>query len=89
MSNVVSVSELTNEEYDRIEIVDRNGKKVRSVKTDRIIPTHECQVILTSEWQLVTMFPGEIAPPLPDSPDTYNDYWDNHVFIENNIGYPK
>ena len=64
MSNVVSVSELTNEENDRIEIVDRNGKKVRSVKTDRIIPTHECQVILTSEWQLVTMFPGEIAPPI-------------------------
>lgn len=84
LSNVVSVGELTEDEKERIEIVDRNGKKVRSVKTDRIIPTHECQVVLSSEWQLITMFPGEMAPPLPDSPNTHNDYWDNHVFLDNN-----
>ena len=82
VSNVVSIDELTNKEKKRIKIVDRNGKKVRSVKSDRTIPTHECQIILSSDWQLITMFPGEMAPPLPDSPDIHDEYWDNHVFIE-------
>lgn len=82
ISNVVSIDELTDEEKRRIEIVDRQGRKVRSVKTGRVIPTYECQIILSSDWHLITMFPGELAPPLPDSPDIHDDYWDNHVFIE-------
>ena len=82
VSNVVSIDELTEEEKDRIEIVDRQGRKVRSVKTERIIPTKECQIILSEDWHLITMFPGEMAPPLPESPDVHDDYWDNHVFIE-------
>jgi len=82
VSNVVSIDELTDDEKSRIEILERNGKMVRSVKTDRIIPTNECQIILSSDWHLITIFPGEMAPPLPDSPDIHNEYWDNHVFIE-------
>lgn len=82
ISNVVSVDELTEEEKKRIEIIDRSGRKVRSVKTDRIIPTRDCQLILSSDWHLITMFPGEMAPPLPDSPDIHDEYWDHHVFIE-------
>ena len=82
MSNVVNISELTPEEQEHIEIVDRQGRLVRSVKTDRTIPTKECQIILSSDWQLVTMFPGEMAPPLPSSPDIHDDYWDKHVFVE-------
>lgn len=82
VSNVVSVDELTDEEKNRIENIDRNGKIVRFVKTDRIIPTHECQIILSNEWNLITIFPGEMAPPLPDSPDVHDEYWNNHVFIE-------
>ena len=82
VSNVVSIDELTDEEKGRIEIVDRQGRQVRSVKTDRVIPTHECQIILSKDWQLITMFPGEMAPSLPESPDIHDEYWDNHVFIE-------
>ena len=82
VSCVVSVEELTEEEKDRIEIVNRQGCKVRSVKTDRIIPTKECQIILSEDWHLITMFPGEMAPPLPASPDIHDEYWDNHVFVE-------
>ncbi len=82
LSNVVKMDELTEQERQRIEIVDRHGTKVRSVRTDRAIPTHECQIILSSDWHLITMFPGELAPPLPVSPDIHDDYWDNHVFIE-------
>jgi len=82
VSNVVSIDELTDDEKMHIEVVYRNNKKVRSVKTDRIIPTHECQIILSNDWHLITVFPGEMAPPLPDSPDIHDEYWDNHVFIE-------
>ena len=82
VSNVVNINQLTPKEKDQIEIIDRNGRKVRSVKTDRIIPTHECQIILSDDRKLITMFPGEMAPSLPESPDIQNDYWDNHVFIE-------
>jgi len=82
VSNVVSIDELTDEEKERIEIIDRNGTIVRSVKTGRVIPTRECQIILSEDWHLITMFPGELAPPLPDSPDISDEYWDHHVFIE-------
>ena len=78
----MSIEELTAEEKARIEIVDRQGKRVRSVKTDRVVPTHDCQIILSKEKKLITMFPGELSPPLPDSPDIHDDYWDYHVFIE-------
>lgn len=85
VSNVVHVDELTDEERERIEIVDRQGRIVRSVKTNRVISTHECQIVLSEDWNLITMFPGEMAPPLPESPDVHDDYWDSHVFIEPDI----
>lgn len=81
-SSVVSMDSLTPQEKDRIKVVARQEKAVRVVRTDRIIPTCECQVILSSDWHLITMFPGEMAPPLPSSPDVHDDFWDHHVFIE-------
>lgn len=82
VSNVVNINDLTEEEKNHIEIIDRQDKKVRSVKTERNIPTHDCQIVLSEDWQLITMFPGELAPPLPDSPYIHDKYWDAHVFIE-------
>ena len=82
VSNVVSVCELTVEEKGQLQIVDRKGKNVRSVKTNRINSTKECQIILSSDWNLITMFPGEMAPPLPTSPEIHDEYWDSHIFIE-------
>lgn len=82
VSNVVSIEALSDEEKRRIEIVDRNGKMARCVKTDRAIPTNECQIILSTDWNLITMFPGEMAPPLPASPNISDEFWDRHVFIE-------
>lgn len=81
VSNVVHISELTDEEQKRIKIINRQGFLVKVVETNRIIPTHECQIILSSEWHLITMFPGELAPPLSHYFDIQNGYWGNHVFI--------
>ena len=82
ISNVVNIKELTEEEKKKIETIERQGKMVRFVKTDRIIPTKKCQIILSKDWHLITMFPGEMAPPLPSSPDISDEYWDKHVFTE-------
>ena len=81
-SNVVNIDELTQEERDKINIVDRQGRLVRSVKTNRVIPTRECQIVLSPNNHLITMFPGKKAPSLPPSPDIHDEFWDNHVFIE-------
>lgn len=81
-SNVVSIDSLTAEEKNKIEVVDRQGKQVRVVRTDRAVPTCKCQIILSSDWQLITMFPGEPAPSLPSSPEVPDAYWDHHVFVE-------
>ena len=81
-NNVVCIDDLTDEEKAKITMVDRQGKKVRCVKTDRAMSTRECQIILSKDWELITMFPGELAPPLPESPDIHDEYWDKHVFVE-------
>lgn len=80
-SNVVSIADLTAEEKAKIELVDRHGKQVRIVRTNRVIPTSECQLVLSSDWHLITMYPGMFAPPLPASPHE-SEFWNCHVFIE-------
>lgn len=81
VSNIIKVSDLTPEEREKIEIVDRNGRSVRAVNTDRAALTCECQLVISSDLQLITMYPGEFAPTLPSSPDEPSEFWDNHVFI--------
>lgn len=80
--NVVAKNELNEKEIKNIKIIERGTKKANAVSSNRSFPTKECQIILTKDWHLITMFPGEMAPPLPDSPDSHDEYWDNHVFIE-------
>lgn len=81
--NIVALSDLTPEQQAGIKIVDRQGRKVRAVKDVPCAPTSECQLVFSPEWNLITMFPGMMAPPLPASPDVPDEFWDNHVFIAN------
>lgn len=80
--NVVSLKQLNEKQRETIRVVERHGKKVRMATVEKDIFTSQCCLICSSDWHLITMFPGELAPPLPDSPDIPDDYWDNHVFIE-------
>jgi hypothetical protein len=81
-SNVVPIDELTEEELATLQTVPRGETMARCAKSNRVFPTCECQLIMDSENNLITAYPGELAPPLPDSPDIHDEYWDNHVFIE-------
>ena len=80
--NVISLDDVTEDELSTLQIIQRGETMARCIKSNRIIPTKECQLILDEDNNLITAYPGELAPPLPDSPDIHNEFWDNHVFIE-------
>lgn len=86
ISNVINEELLSEEERKTIHTEERNGKVVRVAFSQRSFPTKECQVILYVNKdgipELVTMFPGEMAPPLPSSPDIHDEYWDKHLFVK-------
>lgn len=80
--NVVPTEILTAEEQASIHRVQRGNKVVKVAASHRMFPTRECQLVLTTDNTLITVYPGEAAPPLPDTPDISDPYWDHHVFIE-------
>ena len=92
-SRVVAINDLTVEERANMENRTRDdGKIVRVVHSSRMFPTALCQIVLAPNkekhcpdkpyYDLITMFPGELAPPLPDSLEVSDAYWDSHVFVE-------
>ena len=97
VSNVVCLADLTDEERATITIRQRETKRVRVATSARVITTNLCQFVLIQlakndtdnasvecrRLLLITMYPGEAAPPLPNSPDIPDSYWDNHLFITN------
>lgn len=79
--NVVSVDRLSDQENETMHRMQRGTKVVRVVESERVFPTDECQLVLSGDNNVITIYPGEAAPPLPDSPDIVDPYWDKHVFI--------
>lgn len=80
--NVVSIHDISEEELSSLRVIQRGESMVRCIKSKRLFPTKECQLILDKEYNVITAYPGELAPPLPPSPDVHDEYWDNHVFVE-------
>lgn len=80
--NVISLDDVTADELSTLHIIQRGETKARCINSQRKIPTKECQLILDEDNNVITAYPGELAPPLPESPDIHDEYWDNHVFIE-------
>ncbi|MBR1835066.1 MAG: hypothetical protein IJ785_06135 [Bacteroidales bacterium] len=79
--NVVPLGELTAAERATLQRVQRGDKAVRVATSSRTFPTCECQLVLSATNDLITLYPGQAAPPLPPTPDTPDPYWDHHVFI--------
>lgn len=80
--NVVSLDDVTEEELATLHIVRRDQSLTRCIISHKLYMTKECQLILDGNNNVITAYPGELAPPLPASPDIHDEYWDNHVFIE-------
>lgn len=79
--NVVPLEDLTEDELSTLQIIQRGETKIRCVTSHRIIPTKDCQLILDENNNVITVYPGELAPPLPDTPYIHDRYWDNHAFL--------
>lgn len=81
-------AELTPAERATVRNILRNGCPVRTVRTSRTISTGACQLILerTGEagYALRTLFPGELAPPLPLPGQVPDPFWATHLLIEFN-----
>ncbi len=80
--NVVALEQLTSDERATLRRVPRGDKVVRVATSSRTFPTCECQLVLSATNDLITIFPGQAAPPLPPTPDTPDAFWDRHVFIK-------
>ena len=82
------VRELTPAERAAVRNILRNGCPVRTVRTSRTISTGACQLILerTGEagYALRTLFPGELAPPLPLPGQAPDPFWATHLLLEFN-----
>lgn len=81
LCNVVQISDLTIEETKEITEEERDGHSVKTVRTKRTFPTREFHIILEEDNTVVTMFPGPMAPPLPQNGEE-SVFWNNHVFIK-------
>lgn len=87
-SGLAADAELTPAERAAVRNILRNGCPVRTVRTSRTISTGVCQLILdrTGEagYALRTLFPGELAPPLPLPGEAPDPFWATHLLIEFN-----
>ncbi len=84
--NLISIKDLTPQEYQTISSVDRDGYIVRKAKSERVFQTSLCQLVLERDYEescycVCTLFPGMMAPPLPRRGES-DPFWDNHIFIE-------
>lgn len=87
-SGLAADAELTPAERATVRNILRNGCPVRTVRTSRTIPTGACQLILertgADGYALRTLFPGELAPPLPLPGEAPDPFWTTHFLIEFN-----
>lgn len=81
LCNVVAITDLTTEEIESIVEEERDGYIIKTVSTNRVFPTREFQIVLGDKNTVITMFPGPMAPPLPQ-PGDVSIFWENHVFIK-------
>jgi hypothetical protein len=73
-----------------IYLEDKDGYLIQCVKSDILPNTNQfCLIVQSNEgkYEIITMYPGEYAPPLPNSKFTAdynefcNDFWESKVLI--------
>ena len=88
---MLHISDLSDEEKEGIFESTRDGLKIKVIRSVPE-PTFKVNIILyrnEDNIQIVSIFPGDYAPPLPDKDNQPEDqflisqkFWKNHVFIE-------
>ncbi len=81
---IIEDSSLSISERNTIREEERNGVIIKTVRTDRIAYTNECQLVLwtnNGHYGLCSIFPGPLAPPLPTPGTEPDPYWLTHYFI--------
>ena len=85
---IISINELNNEMQSRIFKKNRNGVMVNVVKMKSLPLTNKLVLVINSNQEIITAFPGRYATPLPylhfseDERIQYSTFWVSHVFIE-------
>jgi hypothetical protein len=80
---LVKLSELTEEERQKVKEEIRNGFTVQTISNIAPRPSWEMHMVLllSADPFIATIFPGRYAPPFPDSKNQdYEEYMDNEVF---------
>lgn len=90
-SNIISTEELADEEKKGIKQIERDGIKVNILKTDIKFITWQANLVVEIDPAptVLTLFPGESAPALPDTRYLEGEeleksikFWAQHVFLE-------
>ena len=79
--NIVPLNKLSQEEIDSLTLEERDGYMVKVFRTHQLFPTKEFHIILGENNTVITMFPGPMAPPLPQN-EEISDFWESHAFIK-------
>jgi hypothetical protein len=86
--SLISVKNLSTKELNLIEIENRNQKEVRVLRKNKRNKTYQLNVIFQkNNNEIITMFPGVYAPPLPTSKMESEEFlqatifWEEHIFI--------
>jgi hypothetical protein len=90
-SNIISIQDINATERKEIKQTDRDGIKVNILKTNNMFPTWQAVMVIDVNPvpAVLTLYPGEEAPPLPDIRYLAGDklenskvFWETHIFLE-------
>ncbi len=86
--SIIAISELSSKERKAIGQEKRNHYEVKVIRKNKRNATKQLNVVFQkNNNEIITMFPGIYAPPLPSEHMNAeelllaNDFWENYVFI--------
>lgn len=86
--SIIAISELNSKERNSIVLENRNQYEVKVIRKNKRNATNQLNVVFQKKNnEIITMFPGIYAPPLPaawmnkEEHSLANEFWEKYVFI--------
>ena len=86
--SIIAISELSSKEQNTIVLEKRNHYEVKVIRKNKRNATKQLNVVFQKNSnEIITMFPGIYAPPLPSEVMNIEEllrateFWENYVFI--------